>query len=89
LNLIHDILDVSQLEQFPLSGAIKSNLAKVIGEYRYLIRGRNNYKIIYRVEGDTVYIVDIFDCRRDPDERTNRVRRSFSPPDNGFAGSLC
>ncbi|GAB6121168.1 type II toxin-antitoxin system RelE/ParE family toxin [Dysgonomonas termitidis] len=74
LNLIQDILDVSQLEQFPQSGAIESNLVKVIGEYRYLIRGRNNYKIIYRVEGDTVYIVDIFDCRKDPKQMKERIK---------------
>jgi plasmid stabilization system protein ParE len=34
-------------------------------EYRRLIEGR--YKIIYRVEGDTVYISAIFDTRQNPD----------------------
>ena len=32
--------------------------------HRRIIEG--NYKIIYRVEGDTIYITDIFDIRQDP-----------------------
>lgn len=32
--------------------------------YRRLITG--NYKILYRFEGDVVYVSTIFDCRRDP-----------------------
>lgn len=74
LNLIQDILDVSQLEQFPQSGTIENNLAKLPGEYRCLIRGRNNYKIIYRIDGDIVYIVDIFDCRKDPEQMKDRIK---------------
>jgi len=74
LNLIQDILDVSQLEQFPQSGAIEPNLIKSVGEYRYLIRGRNNYKIIYRIEDNIIYILDIFDCRKDPKQMKGRVK---------------
>lgn len=33
-------------------------------EYRRLVEG--NYKIVYRIERDTVFVVDIWDCRRDP-----------------------
>ena len=32
--------------------------------HRRLIEG--NYKIIYRVQGETIYITDIFDSRQDP-----------------------
>ena len=35
-------------------------------EHRRLIEG--NYKIIYRVIGEYIYITDIFDSRQDPDK---------------------
>ncbi len=34
--------------------------------HRRLIEG--HFKIIYRVEGDVVYVTDIFDSRQDPDK---------------------
>ncbi len=43
-------------------------------EYRRLVEG--NYKIIYRIDGETVKIVDIWDCRRDPDA----LRESTAEP---------
>ena len=35
-------------------------------EHRRLIEG--NYKIIYRVDGQNIYIIAIFDKRQDPDK---------------------
>jgi len=64
--LVEDILDVMQLEQFPQSGAIEVNLNRLAGEYRYLVRGHSKYKVVYKVAGDAVYIIDVFDCRKDP-----------------------
>ena len=37
---------------------------KLLLQHRRLIVG--NYKIIYLIEEDTIYIVDIFDTRQDP-----------------------
>lgn len=34
--------------------------------HRRIIEG--NYKIIYRVEGENIYITDIFDSRQNPDK---------------------
>ena len=48
-NIIEDILNISQLKTFPESGTIESNLKKSGKEYRYIIRGHNKYKVIYRV----------------------------------------
>ena len=39
-------------------------------EFRRLVDG--NYKIVYYIENDAVYISNVFDCRRDPEVlRTN------------------
>ncbi len=40
-------------------------------EYRRLVEG--NYKIIYRIDGETVKIADIWDCRRDPEILRERL----------------
>ena len=32
--------------------------------HRRIIEG--NYKIIYRIDGDMIYVTDIFDTRQDP-----------------------
>jgi plasmid stabilization system protein ParE len=41
-------------------------------EYRRLLEG--HYKIIYRVEGDTVHIVTVFDTRQNPDKLRALIR---------------
>lgn len=50
----------------PLLGFKESLLENEVKEYRSLIHG--NYKIVYRIENDIVYINRIFDCRQDPDK---------------------
>lgn len=73
-SIVEDILDTSQLEIFPQSGTIEANLRKLPKEYRYIIRGHEKYKIIYRIEDKTIYIIDIFDCRKDPKEMKKRIK---------------
>jgi toxin ParE1/3/4 len=36
--------------------------------HRRLVVG--NYKVIYRIEGETIYVTDIFDTRQDPSKMT-------------------
>jgi len=48
----------------PLIGAIEENLTELKQGHRYLVEG--NYKIIYRIIDNTIYITDIFDCRQNP-----------------------
>lgn len=48
----------------PLIGQIEENLIDLKQEHRYLVEG--NYKIIYRVIDNDVYITDVFDCRQNP-----------------------
>ena len=54
-----------RLKTFPLLGR-EEELLSVLGQgHRYIVEGQ--YKIIYRIIEDKVYITDIFDARRNPD----------------------
>jgi len=55
---------VTQLEQFPESGAVEPSLSHRKKEHRYLVSG--HHKIIYRIEKQTVFIVRVFDTRQNP-----------------------
>jgi toxin ParE1/3/4 len=60
-----DIIEKTNLLQnFPESG--QKQLSRSTINYRYLITG--NYKIIYCVREEHLYINAIFDTRRDPDK---------------------
>ena len=48
----------------PFVGVLEENLTDLKQGHRYLVKG--NYKIIYRVIDDNIYITDIFDCRQNP-----------------------
>jgi len=52
------------LEQFPRIGAIEEQLSDLRLGHRYLVEG--NYKIIYRIDGENIYITDIFHTSQDP-----------------------
>ncbi len=48
----------------PLIGALEENLTELKQEHRYIVEG--NYKIIYRIIDEEIFITDIFDCRQNP-----------------------
>ena len=48
----------------PLMGQQEPSLEALKKEHRYLMSG--NYKIIYRIEEDIIYITDYFDTRQHP-----------------------
>ena len=50
----------------PLKGQQEPFLEQLGLGHRRLVEG--NYKIIYRVDGENIYITDIFDSRQDPDK---------------------
>jgi len=52
------------LQQHPLSGQEEENLRELGLEHRRMVQG--NYKIVYRIEKNTIYVTDIFDSRQDP-----------------------
>lgn len=55
---------ILQLKYFPESGPAEESMNRFGKKYRRLISG--NYKIIYRIEGDEIYITDVFDSRQNP-----------------------
>jgi plasmid stabilization system protein ParE len=58
------------LAKDPLIGAIEENLQDLKQGHRYLVEG--NYKVIYRIIQNNVYITDIFDCRQNPQKMKKR-----------------
>jgi len=48
----------------PFAGQKEEFLEDMKLEHRRIVEG--NYKIIYRIHGDTVYVTDIFDSRQNP-----------------------
>lgn len=57
---------ISFLEKTPKIGREVEILKSLNLNHRYLVV--SNYKIIYRVENEIIYITDIFDCRQHPDK---------------------
>lgn len=59
------ILDEAErLKQFPRGGQEEEYLSHLGKGHRRIVQG--NYKVIYRIEGETIYVTDIFDTRRNP-----------------------
>ena len=58
------------LTKQPLIGTVEENLMDLKQGHRYLVAG--NYKIIYRIIHDNIYITDIFDCRQNPQKMKKR-----------------
>ena len=52
------------LSRSPHKGQYEPYLSKLKQGHRRLIEG--NFKIVYRVEDNTIYVVDFFDSRDDP-----------------------
>lgn len=65
LEIRNQILDkADSLLLQPYQGQEEPYLAHLNLEHRRLVDG--NYKIIYRIVGETIYITDIFDSRQEP-----------------------
>lgn len=60
----HLLKRVRILSENPLIGQYEPYLKKLKKGHRRLIEG--NFKIIYRIEGEIIYITDFFDSRKDP-----------------------
>ncbi len=67
----HIVRQSMLLESLPLLGLVEPELEGKKEEYRSLILG--NQKIIYWIEGETVFIATLFDCRQDPLKLWKRV----------------
>ena len=58
------------LKRHLLSGQEELNLKELMQGHRYLVE--YNFKIIYLVRGESIFITDIFDSRQDPKKLRNR-----------------
>ncbi len=61
------MIRVSSLALLPFQGRVDPLLNGLDLEYRSLVVTKN-YKVVYRVDAeiDAIYIIAIYDCRRDP-----------------------
>ena len=62
-----------RLEEFPALGKVEPLLSDRTKLYRSIVLGELN-KIIYFVEGNTIYIVDFWDTRREPNAQASKIR---------------
>jgi plasmid stabilization system protein ParE len=61
---------VESLEDFAKRGRIEPHLKILNQKHRFVLE--HNYKIIYLIEDDNVYVTDIFDTRQNPDKIVKR-----------------
>ncbi len=61
------------IKESPTIGRLEPLLADRVIQYRYLHVGKHN-KMIYCVKGNTIYIVDLWDMRREPSRLASRIR---------------
>jgi len=75
VRIYNDILDqIEKLLSFPQMAAIEPILEEEPEIYRSLVANRQ-YKVIYYVEAESIHIVDIWDCRRDPDQMKESIKK--------------
>ena len=77
------LLSTHQLELQPFSGSTEISLQQLNEGHRYLLRG--NYKIIYKVLEQKIFIVDVFDTRQNPTKiyRNTTNDSTLNEPDSG------
>ncbi|MGK7392227.1 MAG: type II toxin-antitoxin system RelE/ParE family toxin [Candidatus Cyclobacteriaceae bacterium M2_1C_046] len=67
LEIRNQLLDKADtLADNPYLGQYEEYLEHLEKGHRRLVDG--NFKIIYRIEGDNVYVIDYFDVRQDPEK---------------------
>ena len=72
-NLIKKIFETTRsLPPNPKMGSVEGLLKHKKEEYRYLVKG--NYKILYKMKGEEIFITDIFDCRQNPEKMKVDIR---------------
>ena len=67
LEIRNQLLDKADtLADNPYLGQYEEYLEHLEKGHRRLVEG--NFKIIYRIEGDNIYVIDFFDARQDPEK---------------------
>ena len=74
LKLINKILSaIDDLGRHLSLGVKEPLLAEINLGHKFIVAG--NYKIIFHLEGKTIYITDIFDCRQNPSKILSRGKK--------------
>lgn len=66
-------LDVNKLKKFPELAAIEPLLKHRVKTYRSLVIAKN-YKAVYYIDGEIIYISQIWDCRQSPKTNLKKVK---------------
>ena len=61
------------IESNPTIGPVEPLFTERVVMYRSYVMNRLN-KIVYRIDGDTIYIVALLDVRRNPETLVNEVK---------------
>lgn len=61
---------VGQLRLHPYIGVVEQDIPG--GEYRSLVI-HSYYKLIYKVENSSIYVIDVWDCRQNPDRMKDLI----------------
>jgi toxin ParE1/3/4 len=65
-NISKTIVEASlQLNKSPLIGTKEPLLQDRKFEYRYIVV-KKNYKLIYRIDSQIIFVISVFDCRQNP-----------------------
>ena len=69
--------DVEILKTQPYVATVEQMLNDYPESYRSLVVAKGKYKVVYFIKNSTVFIVQVFDCRRNPDtlKSTTLTRR--------------
>lgn len=74
IKLYNDFLDeIGRLPDFPQMAAVEPVLINEPQIFRALVV-QHNYKVIYYIEGDTIYIAAIWDCRQNPETNEKKIK---------------
>ena len=66
---------VDRLANHSFIGQEEGSLRNLAKEDRYLVMG--SYKVIYRVKNHTIYILAVFDTRRNPQSIENEISKEI------------
>jgi len=77
--LYNSILDDAEiLISQPYIAPIEPSLEDLPDVYRSLIVSKGRFKLVYYVENENIYIVQVFSCRRNPERLRNTTLKRRS-----------
>lgn len=65
--------DIQRLSVFPQMAKVEEDLKGLGVEFRSLVVLRR-YKVVFFIEKDTVYVISVWDCKRNPEDFAEIVK---------------